>query len=52
MASSSLRGAASEGRKSCPRQWSATEEAVAGTGVMGAEVADGVVVVSQMKQGA
>ena len=52
MVSPFLRGVASEGRKSCPRLWSATEEAVVGIGVRGVEVADGVAVASQMKQGA
>ena len=52
MALSSLTGAASEGRRSCPRHWLATEEALVGTGVRGAVVADGVAVVFQMKQGA
>ena len=49
MASSSLRGGACEGRKSCPRQ-STTEEVLAGTDEK--EVADVVVVVFQMTQGA
>ena len=52
MASSSLTGVTSEGRRSCPRHWLATEEALVGTGVRGAVVADGVAVVFQMKQGA
>ena len=51
MASSSLRGGACEGRKSCPRQ-STTEEVLAGTDEKGVEVADVVVVVFQMTQGA
>ena len=50
MASPFLRGAACEGRKSCPHQL-AIGEVAAGTDVMGVEVAEyGVVAVFQMTQ--
>ena len=49
MASPFLRGAACEGRKSCPHRL-AIGEVVARTDEMGVEVADGVVAVFQMTQ--